>query len=350
MANPQQNEKSPNRDLALFLILAHSPLHVGVGEGIGHVNLPTARERTTEYPYLPGSSIKGVLRDTFEQRFPEDTKDTAKLRYGKDTVVQLFGPPPARAGDARGGMVFSDARLLFLPVRSLLGGFALVTCPLILQRLTRELKLCGKLTGDWAKALPEAGAISRAGEAVEAFVSERTSLTLTGDSGPTLLLEDLTFRAKESPALSALAKALEEPGLWDKDEHEANARRLVVVSDADFCFFVSTCLELRHRVKIDDETGTAAASGPWLEEYIPAESVFFGLIQGRDTVLFEKPETATGEEAVPKENKATSQPAKGRDTLTIFSHELKQNVSTSTLLRFGGKSSVGAGRALFRLL
>lgn len=350
MANPQQNENSPNSDLALYLILAHSPLHVGVGEGIGHVNLPTAREHTTEYPYLPGSSIKGVLRDAFEQRFPADTKDTAKLRYGNDPVVQLFGPPPARAGDARGGMVFSDARLLFLPVRSLLGGFALVTCPLILQRLTRELKLCGRLNGEWAGALPEAGAMSSAGEAVEASVSEHSSLTLKGDSGTTLLLEDLTFGAKESPALTALAKALEATGLWDKDEHEANARRLVVVSDSDFSFFVSTCLELRHRVKIDDETGTAAASGPWLEEYIPAESVFFGLVQGRDTVLFEMPETATGEEAVTKENGATRQPAKGRDTLKIFRNKLTPNGASSTLLRFGGKSSVGAGRALFRLL
>ena len=45
-----------------YLIHALSPLHAGVGQGIGLVDLPIAREATTNHPLLPGSSVKGVLR------------------------------------------------------------------------------------------------------------------------------------------------------------------------------------------------------------------------------------------------------------------------------------------------
>ncbi|MFM7199185.1 MAG: type III-B CRISPR module RAMP protein Cmr4 [Myxococcota bacterium] len=328
-------------ELALFLILAHSPLHVGVGEGIGHINLPTAREKTTDYPYLPGSSIKGVLREQAERKHAAEDEDGA--RYGEDPVVQVFGPPTSRAGDARGGMAFSDARLLFLPVRSLLGGFALVTCPLILQRLARELKLCGRFTGKLAEALASPVLLENRSDAL---IPKDSSLRYPPASGSdadkgsglsAVLLEDLSFRAAHSSDLDRLVEALQEWKLWDEAEQAAFTKRLVLISDTDFSFFVSMALEVRHRVKIDDQTGTAASSGPWLEEYVPAESVFFGLVQGRDTVLLGKP-------VQDKKQEQTKSPA--RDNLTV----LKGLVDRNTLLRFGGKSSGGAGRAFFRLL
>ncbi|WP_298819062.1 RAMP superfamily CRISPR-associated protein [Chloroflexus sp.] len=47
----------------LYFLHALSPLHAGTGQGSGVIDLPIAREKATGIPYLPGSSVKGVLRD-----------------------------------------------------------------------------------------------------------------------------------------------------------------------------------------------------------------------------------------------------------------------------------------------
>ena len=47
----------------LLFTHALSPLHAGTGQGIGVIDLPIAREKATGIPYLPGSSLKGTLRD-----------------------------------------------------------------------------------------------------------------------------------------------------------------------------------------------------------------------------------------------------------------------------------------------
>ncbi|MCS7269380.1 MAG: RAMP superfamily CRISPR-associated protein, partial [Geminicoccaceae bacterium] len=46
-----------------FLLHALSPLHAGTGQAAGIVDLPIARMKATGIPFVPGSSIKGVLRD-----------------------------------------------------------------------------------------------------------------------------------------------------------------------------------------------------------------------------------------------------------------------------------------------
>ena len=47
----------------LLFVHALSPLHVGIGQGVGLIDLPIAREKATGLPILPGSSLKGALRD-----------------------------------------------------------------------------------------------------------------------------------------------------------------------------------------------------------------------------------------------------------------------------------------------
>ncbi|HEY7420145.1 MAG TPA: RAMP superfamily CRISPR-associated protein, partial [Ktedonobacteraceae bacterium] len=46
----------------LTFIHALSPLHAGTGQGAGVIDLPVAREKATNIPFLPGSSLKGALR------------------------------------------------------------------------------------------------------------------------------------------------------------------------------------------------------------------------------------------------------------------------------------------------
>ncbi len=115
---------------ALLFLHALSPLHAGTGQGIGAIDLPIAREKATNIPYLPGSSLKGVLRDRASD-------------WHKDTLFAVFGPDTESASEHAGAVQVGDAKLLLLPVRSLCGVFALVTSPYLLERFRREAGMVG---------------------------------------------------------------------------------------------------------------------------------------------------------------------------------------------------------------
>ena len=114
--------------------------HPGSGTALGVVDLPVQRERHTAWPMIPGSALKGVLRDCCRQHVPG--------RRGKEAdsdpdLVTAFGPPTSEADKHAGAISLTDARLLAFPVRSLKGVFAWVTCPAALERLNRDLKMVG---------------------------------------------------------------------------------------------------------------------------------------------------------------------------------------------------------------
>ncbi|MGL4853808.1 MAG: RAMP superfamily CRISPR-associated protein, partial [Lentisphaeria bacterium] len=44
-------------------LFAKSPVHVGAGNSVGVVDSPIMRERHTKTPIIPGSSLKGVISD-----------------------------------------------------------------------------------------------------------------------------------------------------------------------------------------------------------------------------------------------------------------------------------------------
>ena len=49
----------------IYWLHAITPLHVGAGRGLGYIDMPIAREKVTSWPYVPGSSIKGVIAEHF---------------------------------------------------------------------------------------------------------------------------------------------------------------------------------------------------------------------------------------------------------------------------------------------
>ena len=53
----------------ILFIFAETPLHAGTGSGLGAVDLPIQRERSTGYPIVQASGLKGALRsDTGESK------------------------------------------------------------------------------------------------------------------------------------------------------------------------------------------------------------------------------------------------------------------------------------------
>ena len=51
-------------DTTMLYLYVETPLHAGVGSGLSSIDLPIQRERTTQYPMIQGSGIKGKLRAT----------------------------------------------------------------------------------------------------------------------------------------------------------------------------------------------------------------------------------------------------------------------------------------------
>jgi CRISPR-associated protein Cmr4 len=216
-----------------FFWQALTPVHPGTGQDSSSViDLPVAREAATGFPVIPASSLKGVLRDG----------------RSDEAANKIFG-----SLDQMGELTLTDARLLLLPVRSYVGTFALITCPLVLQRLERDAEALGRPFN-----LPlsnVAGEQALAGSAIQyeqKVILEDIDLKVAGPS-------DTLARA-----ISQMAFGREEPYLLE---------RFALVSNDVFSYFCQTGLEVIARVQLDHKQKTVK-EGPWYEEAIPAETVF----------------------------------------------------------------------------
>lgn len=239
----------------LYLLHALSPIHCGTGHAIGGIDLPIAREKPTGIPLVPGSSLKGVLRAA--------ASDAAY-------VPEVFGPDTDNASDHAGGVQFGDARLAFLPMRSVRGCFAWVTSPTMLRRLRRDAKEAGI-------DLPEVDAPKDDGQCI----TSGDPLTIPGKAGAgagKVVLEDFDFEAKESGELRELAGQVAER-LFDDDKLRSHFQdRVALVTDDVMSVFLRTGMEVIARNRIDPDTGTVAKGALWTEEALPVESILAGLL------------------------------------------------------------------------
>lgn len=227
-----------------FLLHALSPLHAGTGHVAEIIDLPIARMKATGIPLVPGSSIKGVLRDA---RRPDREKTEA-----------VFGPSDDPAVHA-GALVVGDARLLALPVRSFRGTFAWTTSPLLLVLAKRDL-------GDVSKNL-KVPAISGRG----AQVTQQSACVHNGR----LYLEDLDLPAQDGHEIAEwamLLAPLASPG------EDIFTKRFAVVDDDTMTFLWETATQVDARVRLDEKTRTVAPGALWLEESLPPETLLLGLL------------------------------------------------------------------------
>lgn len=248
----------------LTFVHALSGLHPGTGQGTGVIDLPVAREVATGIPYLPGSSLKGVLRDR---------SDAANRDL-------LFGPDSANITDTNaysGAAIFSDQRLLLLPVRSLAGTCAWVTAPFVLKRLRRDCLNAGFSTSPPELKLPASSdplseALLRAGSAL--------AVSLPGREDEIILLEDLDLTVRKVAVARRWADWLKER-LFPDDAawQEHFAARFCIVHDDVFSFLLETATEVMARNVLDDDSKTS--KNLWYEEALPAETVLYGLVAGQ---------------------------------------------------------------------
>jgi CRISPR-associated protein Cmr4 len=209
-----------------------TPMHIGSGTTLSLIDLPIQREAHTDFPVMPSSAIKGVIRASFNEQEQED----------------IFGK-----GDEEGKVIFTDGKILLFPVKSLKGVFVWITSSYVLERFKRDTEIN-----------------------VEIPKVEKDNAVVSSDkvlmNNTKLVLEEFTFNATKNENL----KTLKEITKCKIDEN-----KIVVVSDDVFKFFVKNYTEVNARIKIDQEKGTVQKGGLWYEELLPAETVFYGCIDAR---------------------------------------------------------------------
>jgi CRISPR-associated protein Cmr4 len=271
-------------DLRVGYLYSFAPIHCG-GEGdLGNI-LEIAREVHTDFPYVPGSSFRGTVRDEVQNI----DKDSADILFGKELekdeqmgVHQVW---------------FGDARLLWVPMRTMSrqggsGVFSWVSC----HSLIRDHAILNKK--------------------IYVDFPDHPVGTIPGNynvADARLKVAGLNDEQKEAIALNnwqdTLKKSVEPT--WNKNR--------IVLSDADFQVLMEHCLWTQIRNKISEESDETKQAGSaevfWTDVCIP-----------RDTILY-----YTWGYKLLKENPVTEK-----------EHDLLKEVITG-LLQVGGQANVGRG-------
>jgi CRISPR-associated protein Cmr4 len=246
--------------MRMLFIYVETPLHAGTGRGLGAVDLPIQRERTTGYPIVQASSIKGKLRAEAE------AKGKAGQGITPEEVKIIFGPGTGdNAADHAGALSTGDARILLFPVRSLAGVFAWVTSVDALARFQRETAMV-KLDPDW-KEITEPGK-------EEALVNG--SVLKAGDS---VVLEEFSFTPKSNEGVKTIGEWLAANALPGGREYDywrkALPQKLCILHEDAFRDFVQYGTEVQTHVRLDPEKKTVQTGALWTSESLPVDTLLY---------------------------------------------------------------------------
>jgi CRISPR-associated protein Cmr4 len=298
-----------------YLLQALSPLHAGTGQSAGVIDLPIARMRATGIPFVPGSSIKGVLKDA-RRRDSRIARHTLHAVFGPDRKISgpegdvSAGAADAGAIDHAGAFIVSDARLLALPVRSFAGTFALVSSPLLLHLARRDLVESGHTPPD----LPQLPGNARAARVVTGSINRHPE-------HERVYLEALDLPAAEDAVVDRWADFIAR--VLPAAERALVQQRFAVVDDDTMSFLWETATQVDTRVRIDPGTGVVEDGALWTEESLPPETLLLGLMAAHGSLRKDTP-------LDPGEVLAQALPAGGE------------------ILQLGGKATVGRGRCHIR--
>lgn len=291
----------------LLFVHALSPLHAGTGQSIGAIDLAIARDRATQFPYLPGSSLKGSLRDVAGLTFRKNNEPDQEL------IKKLFGPDTANASDHAGSLIVSDANLLFLPVRSVAGTFAWVTSPYLLHRFARD-----------AKAAQVPFTLPKPPSTVAGcMIGMNSSLVAQAK----VIFEDLDLKPAKDASVDTFAGELGKRLFKESYWQELFKQKLCIVHDDVMTFLSEHATDVVARIALNPDTKTvdSARGALWYEESLPTESVLVSLVSAQ---------------SIGKQNITPA---------AVMSHAATLMKERKESIQLGGKATVGRGRCRLEL-
>lgn len=280
-------------DIGALGLYTETALHCGSEGGTGYVDMPIQRERHTRYPVIPGSTIKGVLRDELK---PE-------LGTGIDAI---FGTEDAKGP---GSVSFGDGILAAFPVRSSDAPFHWVTCPFVLERVFRLL-----------------------GKALEPPGNPGPRKAWAREGGRPVLLEELRVQKVAHPGffggqgdsgIDVLLGLLPDGGRGFEYTRRIFRERLLILSDEDLRELAETATEVVTRIKLNAHGTTRT---------IPAE-------EAEDLSLFERQGNLFVQEVLPPESLFVSA-LRGNDQ---WKDRIQEAIGTREVVRLGGDETIGRG-------
>lgn len=255
----------PEPTSTLLFIHALSGLHPGSGTAPGFVDLPVQRERHTQWPLIPGSSLKGILRDACREKIRATYQGNRQRANEEDKdLISVFGPGKIDETSAHSGALsVTDARILAFPVRSLKGVFAWVTCADVLERLNRDLALAGK------PALPHIPQVAEN----TILCAPQSPLLIDGKQ---ILLEEFEFSHAGDAAM--IADWVANYVVADPATRTRIKIHLAVLSNNEFTHFVRYATEVIARIGLDYERKTVKQTALFYQELLPAETLFYAVL------------------------------------------------------------------------
>ncbi len=317
----------------LFLI-CETPLHAGSGSDLGIIDLPIQRERHTSFPKIEASSLKGSLRNAFENKLTnEEERKKIHLAFGYDSAETNDNVKSHFKDNEQfqGALAFTDARLLLFPVKSMKGVFAWITCVKVLTQFKRDFDLTDIKYPD---CLPKKNTVTNCCDLIvkdNKIVLEEYTFSVTKDS------DDKCYTTKLAKWLAD--KIFDSGSYW----HSHLSKNLVVLPDDDFTDFVNLSTEVITRTKINNDTGTVASGALFTEEYLPSESVMYSLVLfspifHNDTV---KSVFTNGQN---KQDQETQSDFETKAVESFFGTKLPQ------IVQIGGNATLGKGLVRTKVL
>jgi CRISPR-associated protein Cmr4 len=227
------------QDFRVGYLYSLAPIHCG-GEGnLGNIS-EIAREAHTNFPYIPGSSLRGSLRNEVVEYQGEEVGNRLfgqELTDGKMGVHQIW---------------FGDGRLLWVPMRTMSRAgkdvFTWVSCPTLL----RDCALISRRNFDGFSDLERA-------------VGSRKDTYIVADAR--IEVEAMTDEQKQSIDLNRN---------WSNslgDDAKINwTNNRIVLPDNDFQVLMEHALWTQIRNRISDGGG---AEMFWTDVCIPRDTIFY---------------------------------------------------------------------------
>lgn len=240
-----------------FLIMAETPIHAGAAPATQFVDIPIQRDVVTGFPLIKGSELKGAFAQKlfYTLGVSEKNYDLAKS--------MVFGSSPGERGGGAGSFNVLDAHILLLPVPSLYGVHAFVTCPFMLNKFAKRVKgLAPKLAevaNSLASAQPADGRV--------AVIEENSELV--GKQELLYLHPLVWFKPKRDEAVNDFAERIQQ---LVKSTPLEVCKHVAVLSDDAASYVLDHALLVQPRVRLDYEK-KSVKEGPWREEALPRHTI-----------------------------------------------------------------------------